>query len=61
MYNWCKMVHYTIRVVCTYALVFRGGTGPFSKMCDWSFLKYAICEKAKFNFVICDRGIFCDL
>ena len=37
-----------------------GGTGPFSVTCDWPFLKSVICEKAKFNSVICDRDIFCD-
>ena len=37
-----------------------GGAGPFSVTCDWPFLKSVICEKAKFNSVICDRGIICD-
>ena len=36
------------------------GAGPFSVTCDWPFLKSVICEKAKFNSVICDRGIICD-
>ena len=38
-----------------------GGAGPFSVSCDWPFLKSVICEKTKFNSVICDRGIFCDV
>ena len=38
-----------------------GGTGPFSVTCDWPFLTSVICEKAKFESVICDRGIFCDV
>ena len=38
-----------------------GGAGPFSVTCDWPFLKSVICVKAKFNSVICDRGIFCDV
>ena len=28
---------------------------------DWPFVKSVICEKAKFNSKICDRGIFCDV
>ena len=37
----------------------RGRT--ISVTCDWPFLKSVICENVKFNSVICDRGIFCDV
>ena len=41
-----------------------GVAGPFSVMCDMPFLKYVMCKKkeeAKFNSVICNRGILCDI
>ena len=47
-------------LLCPFSHLLRGA-GPFSVACDWPFLKSVICEKANFNFVICDRGIFFDV
>ena len=38
-----------------------GGRRQFSVICDWPFLKIVICEKAKFNYVIFNRGVHCDV